>query len=192
MDLELCGNEKKQLEVRFTAVENPYRQCLLYTDKLTVTFKEHSKKVTFHYFVFFALFFKFNPFQVSSILHGEVNYPNVLILPRNIDFGCIPVGSSAYREFIIVNISPVEVNFRITWEEKSSSVTFLTRIDFPNKSSLFDAFDEDEDYVDDYIDDKVDTDVLSFDGKSNERGFEISKAKVNYMLITTFCSCTPQ
>ncbi|KAL0273824.1 UNVERIFIED_CONTAM: hypothetical protein PYX00_006405 [Menopon gallinae] len=158
IDLDLGGSETEVVEIGFKAMENPQKRCLLYTDKLNVTFKEHSKKV-------------------SCLLQGEINYPNLLLIPRKVDFGCIPVANSAYREFIMVNISPVEVKYQITWDQKSCAVMFLNQGDFPMSKSYFEEFTEhDADGKEDVKDEDRFIHTISFDSFENPpAGYERSE-----------------
>ncbi|CAG2057072.1 unnamed protein product, partial [Timema podura] len=44
-------------------------------------------------------------------LRGEVNFPNIKLLPSVIDFGCVPIGTNVYKEFFVRNISPLPIDY---------------------------------------------------------------------------------
>lgn len=54
-------------------------------------------------------------------LRGEVNYPNVVITPSVINFGCVPLNNSTYRVAIMRNISPLPVVYFWEWPTEGAT-----------------------------------------------------------------------
>uniref|UniRef100_A0A6P7FKJ2 Hydrocephalus-inducing protein-like n=1 Tax=Diabrotica virgifera virgifera TaxID=50390 RepID=A0A6P7FKJ2_DIAVI len=76
-----------------------------------------------------------NPEIVSLI--GEVCFPTIKFEPQKLDFGCIPIDSTAYRYVVLENITFLPVDF--TWEIDMDSfrITKLEETEAAAESSPF-------------------------------------------------------
>jgi len=67
-------------------------------------------------------------------LQGEVCFPNLQILPPNIEFGCILNDTSKRKYLVLTNISEMAVNYEWSFlEEESTSLNAVQEEDENNK-----------------------------------------------------------
>ncbi|PSN36187.1 hypothetical protein C0J52_12906 [Blattella germanica] len=65
----------------------------------------------------------------SFPVKGEVNYPNVSLIPKQIDLGCIPAGTVFCDHVLLTNVSHLPVNFWWYWLSNSFKVTMLEPVE---------------------------------------------------------------
>jgi hypothetical protein len=58
-------------------------------------------------------------------LIGEVNYPNVTLVPSKVHFGCVTVGSQHNEEAIIVNTTPIDVYYELILDPLNSELVYI-------------------------------------------------------------------
>jgi hydrocephalus-inducing protein len=85
------------------------------TGKLTIAHKEH-------------------PHRDNVQLQGEVCFPNLQIVPPNIDFGCILNDTSKRKYLVLTNISEMPVSYEWSFlEEETTSLNAVQEVDETKK-----------------------------------------------------------
>ncbi|KAL1497016.1 hypothetical protein ABEB36_008047 [Hypothenemus hampei] len=126
IDIKMDGNEDHfnlidENDSTSKAAHNLHQQSLL-SVQFNPTIKEKRKQTQSARLI---VEYEDHPKTEVINLHGEVMFPTIKLYPDDINFHCVPLGSTSYKTIILQNISAMAVNFKWFWQDKSLQMNDL-------------------------------------------------------------------